>query len=82
VNHVVPADSLQDAADELVRKLSNRSPLGLAAMKRLANSAFDVERDIHMALALEENARHLETHDYAEGLNAMREKRQPVYAWA
>ncbi|WP_110588199.1 enoyl-CoA hydratase/isomerase family protein [Microbacterium suaedae] len=81
VNEVTPADQLETRTVGLVDMLSSRSPLALAAMKRLANGALDATREEHMSAALAENDRHLRTTDGGEGLAAMSEKRQPVYVW-
>lgn len=82
VARLAEPEGLEEATAQLAAQLAAHSPLGLAAMKRLANSALDAGRAAHMESALEENRRHLETADYGEGLAAMAEKRHPVYRWA
>ena len=79
VNAVVPDEGLTGAIDELVEKISQKSPLGLAAMKQLVNEA--LEQPLDVALRSERKAleAHMRSYDMLEGLSAFREKRAPRF---
>jgi enoyl-CoA hydratase/carnithine racemase len=79
VNAVVPDNDLQSAAGALADKIAEKSPLSLAAMKRLV--AEGLEQPLKEALRLEIEAlrTHLGSHDVLEGLAAFREKRKPRF---
>ncbi|MBU2550192.1 MAG: enoyl-CoA hydratase/isomerase family protein [Proteobacteria bacterium] len=79
VNHVLPDDELAGFVDELVRKMAERSPVGLARMKQLINDGLDVPWDVavrYEMLTLEAQTR---TQDFQEGLKAFNEKRRPRF---
>lgn len=79
VNQIVPSSSLSSTAFEYADKLASRNPEALAAMKQLARQGVDLSLD--EALALEQNLAvpALMSENVAEGLNAFREKREPVF---
>lgn len=80
INRVVEDGELADAVDALVRKLSSKSPLGLARMKRLADDGLNQPAGTAMRLELATSALHLHSHDFQEGLSAFNEKRKPRFA--
>lgn len=79
VNRLVPAHSLADETEVLVRRLAAGPGFAYGQIKRLMRSTFDktleeqldAERDAFCACA--------GTADFAEGLDAFFEKRRPVY---
>ncbi len=79
VNQVVPDAELEGAAQALVEKLAQRSPVGLRRIKRLV--ADSLEQPDDSALRLERIAleAHLHSEDALEGLRAFREKRKPQF---
>jgi enoyl-CoA hydratase len=79
VNEVVADDDLGGAADALVAKLAEKSPIGLRRMKRMVDDGLDqpVEQALRYELAL--NAQHAASHDRTEGLAAFAEKRKPKF---
>lgn len=79
VNRVVEDGELAEAVDALVRKLSLKSPLGLARMKRLADDGLNQPAATAMRLELATAALHLHSHDFREGLAAFSEKRKPRF---
>lgn len=64
----------------LAERLAQKSPLGLARMKRLIDDGLE-QANLDTALAMEITANELHAHsqDYAEGLAAFREKRTPRF---
>lgn len=79
VNRIVPHDTLMADARALAGKLLQRAPQALGLVKRLLNSAGDV--DVHSALFMESLAQSilLKTEDHREGVRAFREKRKPEF---
>lgn len=79
VNEVVPAAELDDRASALAAELAERSPVGLARMKRLVDDT--LEQPIDVALRVEQDvcAAHNLTYDRNEGLDAFNAKRKPVF---
>ncbi|MBF6171337.1 enoyl-CoA hydratase/isomerase family protein [Nocardia blacklockiae] len=73
----VPADDLLDAAAALADSLSTKAPLALARMKAA------LRRDDPLHIALDSEPRDLlalmETEDWAEGVAAFAERRDPVF---
>lgn len=79
VNRVVEDEELADAVDALVHKLSLKSPLGLARMKRLADDGLNQPAATAMRLELATAALHVHSYDFREGLAAFGEKRKPRF---
>jgi enoyl-CoA hydratase len=76
---VVDDDGLVGAVDALVETVAARSPVGLAAMKRLANAAHDTPQPVALARELEVSAQHERSADWREGISAFAEKRTPDF---
>ncbi|GAA4797687.1 enoyl-CoA hydratase/isomerase family protein [Actinomycetospora chlora] len=76
---VVDDDALTAAVDELAAVISARSPVGLAAMKRLANAAHDTPQPVALTRELELSAQHERSADWREGITAFAEKRTPDF---
>jgi enoyl-CoA hydratase len=76
---VVDDDGLTAAVDELVAVLAARSPVGLAAMKRLAGAAHDTPQPFALTRELEVSAQHERSADWREGITAFAEKRTPDF---
>ncbi len=78
-NRALPAGEVLEASLALAGRLAERAPLSLAAAKRLVGFSAGMSR----SRALREEARTLErlfgTEDWAEGVQAFREKRPPRY---
>jgi enoyl-CoA hydratase/carnithine racemase len=79
VNHVVPDDRLIGFVEELVDKLAQRSPLGLARMKQMINDGQDIPMDVAMRYEMLLLEAQTHSSDYHEGLNAFNEKRSPRF---
>ena len=81
INHVVPAAEISDFTHEMAQTIAHNSPLAIGVMKEQlrilaaahALSPADFER-IQGLRRVVYNSR-----DYAEGINAFKEKRKPVY---
>jgi enoyl-CoA hydratase/carnithine racemase len=79
VNFVVPDNELMSAVADLVSKMSNKSPLGLARMKRLILDGMEMPRHEALRAEILTNNLHAKSEDMQEGLAAFKEKRAPVY---
>jgi enoyl-CoA hydratase/carnithine racemase len=76
---VVDPDELVPAVDRLVETIASRSPIGLAAMKKLANDAHDTPLPAALARELEVSALHERSADWQEGISAFADKRTPDF---
>jgi enoyl-CoA hydratase/carnithine racemase len=79
VNYVVPEDQLQGKVKEITDKLANKMPLGLQAAKVVLRQTLDGNLSATLKLALMEKDAISKTMDFAEGMKAFAEKRQPKY---
>ena len=79
INSVVADDALDDSAQALAEKIATKSPLVLARMKRVANTATDKTQGDALKEELLELRDHMRSYDFAEGLRAFAEKRQPEF---
>lgn len=76
---VVEPTELANRVGQLVDELSARSPLGLAAMKKLANAAFETPQAVALTRELEATELHQHSADWREGISAFTEKRTPDF---
>jgi enoyl-CoA hydratase len=78
-NYAVPADKLKQTVDDLIAKLVDKSPVGLATMKMLIDEGRDCS--LEAGLQFEHTAvKYLSnTEDQHEAFTAMKEKRKPVF---
>ena len=79
VNAVVPDDALDEHARRLAALLASRSPGGAQKAKRLVYRGLEVTLDQGLAQEREALKHVLVSADYAEGLAAFAEKRQPRF---
>ncbi len=79
VNLVVPDGELVSAIDDLVAKMSGKSPLGLARMKRLILDGLEMPKHEALRAEILTNNLHSKSEDMQEGLTAFKEKRAPNY---
>ena len=80
VNRVVPEEELDQAAEELARKLLAKSNLGIRLVRdALYQCADTAEIDSAIQKATELGINTWETEDGQEGLNSFLEKRPPVW---
>ena len=79
VNHVVPADRVVAAADEMAHRLARGPQIAIRFNKRLVNKELEerVSRLYDLSLALE--AITFETADHREAVRAFIEKRAPKF---
>jgi enoyl-CoA hydratase/carnithine racemase len=79
VNHVVPREQLDGKVDEIIQKVTSKSP----AILRLGRRAFYTMRDMEYEKALEYLASVLAVNtmaeDVVEGIAAFLEKREPQW---
>ena len=79
VNQVVAADELEKSVQELADRLSQKSSLVLARMKRVANQSMDQPQEMALRNELLTLRDHLRSHDMHEGLAAFSERRKPEF---
>lgn len=79
INMIVPDSELVDKVGNLASTIAKKSPLGLAAMKRLANAAVESRLFDAIEAELEANAAYVSSYDRNEGLAAFRERRSPNF---
>lgn len=81
LNHLVPADQLEQFTYDLARLMTTKAPLVLAAVKeqlRLLGQAAPLTPDTFEQVQ-ELRQRVYRSEDYAEGIRAFHEKRKPVF---
>jgi enoyl-CoA hydratase/carnithine racemase len=80
VNKAVPADTLEEATNELVGRLTNKSLLLLKVTKDLVNKTLEMDLDSAVETGFLATVHLLETgEDVKEGWAAFSEKRKPVW---
>lgn len=80
VNRVVAADELDAAVEDLVAAIAEKSPLGVAVMKRLADAACEQPLDAALADELAAFADYVGSDDVQEGLAAFVQRRAPRFS--
>ncbi len=76
---VVPAEKLEAEVEGIAARLCSRSPLGLAAMKRLVADGLEVPTDVGLRQELQAMREHSRSEDFAEGMAAFNEHRAPRF---
>lgn len=80
VNEVVPHAELEDALRRLLAQLAEKSRIGLAAAKHLANKTLTSDLDEGLRYEMDYVLKYATTvPDATEGLVAFKEKRKPAY---
>jgi len=79
VNKVVPQDKLMDEAMNLANKLAAKSPIALQMGKQAFYTMSDMEFDKAMEYSDEMFAELCTIDDALEGINAFKERREPVW---
>jgi enoyl-CoA hydratase len=79
VYKVVPAQKLNEAVDDLVKKLMSKSPVAIQLTKDAVNKALDEDLDAGLSYEAELFGRAFATEDHIEGAKAFLEKRKPVF---
>ncbi len=79
VNHVVPAEDLKSATDELAQSIAVNPPIAVQMAKRALQQSGDV--DLRTQIQYEAFATNFlfTTEDHEEAVKAFREKRMPVF---
>ena len=79
VNHVVSADELESATDDMAAKLAEKSPVALRIAKTLINRALQTDLATASELEVMSAIVNATSEDYQEGIRAFNEKRKPVF---
>jgi enoyl-CoA hydratase/carnithine racemase len=79
VNWIAPEGKLGENLIALAAELADKSASASRTVKSLVNRAQDVDLATGLELERSEVARHMTTHEAAEGLRAFAEKRPPVF---
>ncbi|HDH87046.1 MAG: enoyl-CoA hydratase [Desulfobacterium sp. 4572_20] len=79
VNKVVPQDKLMDEAMNLATKLASKSPIALQMGKQAFYTMSDMEFEKALEYSNEMFVELCTTEDALEGVNAFKEKREPVW---
>jgi enoyl-CoA hydratase len=80
LTHLVEPHQLRETTEQMADSISKLAPLAVTAMKKLCDQVAEGSLNEPEALALIQQCRQSE--DLREGLNAAREKRQPVFVGA
>lgn len=79
VSEVIPADEFEARIAELAAEWAARPTLAIGRTKRLFEHAFAASLDAQLALEAKLQQESVATADFAEGVNAFLEKRQPKF---
>lgn len=79
INQVVPKQELKNATLAMAKKIAQRSPLALGAVKAAVNIGAEMDRDRGIDYALCEFLLLFASEDQKEGMRAFIEKRAPVF---
>ncbi len=80
INKAVPVDKLDEAVNELVSKLSEKSPIVLRLNRKAIYEGLDLDSKTALAKVTELYLNRLmKTQDAFEGLTAFLEKRKPAW---
>jgi enoyl-CoA hydratase/carnithine racemase len=80
VNKVVPADKLDEAVEELCRKLVNKSYEAASAVKRLVYEGMQTDLETGLGLERKAVAAHFSSETFKEGVKSFLEKRKPDFS--
>ncbi|MEH6617368.1 MAG: enoyl-CoA hydratase-related protein, partial [Porticoccus sp.] len=80
LTHLVESHQLIETTEQLAETISKLAPLAVTAMKKICDQVAESSLCESEALALIQQCRQSE--DLREGLNAKREKRQPIFVGA
>jgi 2-(1,2-epoxy-1,2-dihydrophenyl)acetyl-CoA isomerase len=81
ITGILPRATFQDALLGIARRAASASTPALAGAKALLNEATGLDRiDLHLAKELRQLTRIADSPDFAEGLSAFFEKREPAFA--
>ncbi|TDI60563.1 MAG: enoyl-CoA hydratase/isomerase family protein [Alphaproteobacteria bacterium] len=78
-NHVVPDDEIQSAARDLALEIASNAPLATAAAKRMMRIGLQETFDDHVHHVYLQLLPLMRTEDFAEGITAYMEKREPEF---
>ena len=80
VNKVVPSDKLDEAVEELLEKIKDKSPVVLAAAKEAINASLELPLGSGIRYEMQVFSQLFGTEDQKEGTRAFLEKRRPRWS--
>jgi enoyl-CoA hydratase/carnithine racemase len=79
VSHVYPDDELLEQAMDLARRLAAKPPIAISMIKRAVYQSLDSDLRTSLDLISSHMGIVQSTRDYAEAMEAFRERRTPVF---
>jgi len=80
VNKVVPDGKLMETAEELARRLADKPVVAMKMLKKTVNMGLQMDLASATNLEIESFIIAFATEDRVEGINALLEKRKPIFS--
>mgnify|MGYP001188963660 CR=1 FL=1 len=81
LNHLVDSQELEKVTYDMARVIASKAPLAIAVIKEQLRVLAEAEPIAPAVMERMEELRHMVAHseDYAEGIQAFKERRQPIF---
>jgi enoyl-CoA hydratase len=80
VNRAVPANELEEAVDEMVAELADKSPMAMRITKSYMNRTALKDAEVNLEMAILSSIANGASEDHREAIQAFSEKRKPRFA--